>query len=205
MMEQKKNYDKLIKALQIASIVFIAIMIIVGLILVKKYNISVKNAETIKTWLNGSIYLVAAILIGFSFVKAFALVITPSIVYLISGMVFESVWVALLVNFIATVVSMIVPYYLGRFTGKGMYDSLKARFPKVQKFDSFNSKNSFVNTLVIKMTGVIPGDLSSLLIGAVGIDFKTFFIAGNIGIIPINILWVCIGHFAPQLITKAVS
>lgn len=204
-MEQKKNYDKLIKCLQITSIVFIVIMIIVGLILVKKYNISVKNAETIKTWLNGSIYLVAAILIGFSFVKAFALVITPSIVYLISGMVFESVWVALLVNFIATVVSMIIPYYLGRFTGKGMYDSLKNRFPKVQKFDNFNNKNSFVNTLVIKMTGVIPGDLSSLLIGAVGIDFKTFFIAGNIGIIPINILWVCIGHFAPQLITKAVS
>lgn len=204
-MEQKKNYDKLVKALQIASIVFMAIMLVVGLVLMKKYDISVKNAATIKTWLNGSVYLVAAILIGFTFVKSFALVITPSIVYLISGMIFEKIWVALLVNFIATVLSMIVPYYLGRFTGKGMYDSLKNRFPKVQKFDNFTSKNAFLNTLIVKMTGVIPGDLSSLLLGAIGIDFKTFFIAGNIGIIPINVLWVCIGHFAPELITKAIS
>ena len=86
-----------------------------------------------------------------------------------------------------------------------MYDSLKNRFPKVQKFDNFTSKNAFLNTLIVKMTGVIPGDLSSLLLGAIGIDFKTFFIAGNIGIIPINVLWVCIGHFAPELITKAIS
>ncbi len=194
-MEQKKNYDKLIKSLQIASIVFIVLMIITGIILMKKYNISIKNAEVIRSWLDGSVYLVAAILIAFSFVKAFALVITPSIVYLISGMVFEKLWVAILVNLIATATCMIVPYFLGRFTGKSMYDSLRNKFPKVQKFDKFANKNAFLNVLIIKMTGVIPGDLTSLLFGAIGIDFKTFFIAGNLGVVPIYILWACAGHF----------
>lgn len=193
-MEKKKNYDGLIKALQIASVVFMAAMLITALVLMKKYDISVKNAAALKQWLSGSAFTVALIIIVFTIVKSFALVITPSIVFAVSGIVFDNLGVAILVNFIATVTSMLIPYYLGRFTGKGMYDSLKRKFPKVQKFDDFTDENEFLITFLVKATGVIPGDVSSLLLGAIGISFKNFFIAANLGTLPLNILWALAGN-----------
>lgn len=193
-MEKKRNFDKLVKALQIASVIFMIIMLVIGLILIKKYNISIKNTAVIEQWLSGSVMTVALILIAFSIVKAFALVITPSIVFAVSGLVFEKLWVAIVVNIIATAVSMIIPYYLGKFTGKGMYDSLKAKFSSVKRFDEFSSKNEFLNSFLVKATGVIPGDLSSLLLGAIGTSFKSFFIAGNLGVLPISVLWAYAGH-----------
>lgn len=194
-MEEKKNYEKLIKALQIVSIIFILGMLIAGLILVKKYDISVSNAAQFKEWLNGSVLTVALIIIAFTFVKAFALVITPSIVFVVSGIVFEKLWVAIVVNMIAIAVSITIPYYLGRFTGKGMADTLKNRFPKIKKFDEFAEENGFMVVFLIKVTGLIPSDASSMIIGAMGIDFKKFFLATNLGEFPLIVLWSIFGHY----------
>lgn len=193
-MEKKKNYDKLIKSLQIASIVFMVAMLITGLILMKHYNISINNLSALEQWLSGSVLTVALIIILFTVVKAFALVITPSIVFAVSGIVFDKLYVAILVNLIATMLSMLIPYFLGRFTGNGMYESLKSKFPKVKKFDDFTGENEFIITFLIKATGVIPGDLSTLLLGAIGINFKTFYIAANLGTLPLNILWALAGN-----------
>ncbi len=192
--ERSKNYDKLIKVLQVLSVVFMAAMLITALVLMKKYNISVKNTEVLQQWLKGSVITVAAIIVAFTVIKSFALVITPSIVFVVSGIVFDKLWVAILVNFIATVASMIIPYYLGRFTGSGMYESLKRKFPKVQKFDAFTENNGFIISFLLKATGLIPGDVTSLMLGAIGIGFRDFFIGANLGTLPINILWALAGN-----------
>ena len=193
-MERKKNYEKLVKALQIASIVFIAAMVIAGIVLMKKYDISVKNAAAFKEMLSGSALTVALIIIAFNFVKSFALIITPSLVFVVSGMVFDSIWVAILVNMIAIATSITIPYYLGRFTGKGMADKLKNKYPKIKKVDEFADENSFMVVFLVKSTGLIPSDTSSMLFGAMGISFKSFFIATNLGEIPLNVLWALLGH-----------
>ena len=35
-----------------------------------------------------------------------------------SGLLIDNLWVAILINFIGVALSLIMPYYLGRFTGK---------------------------------------------------------------------------------------
>ncbi|MCQ2462775.1 MAG: VTT domain-containing protein [Clostridia bacterium] len=197
-MEQKKNYDKLVKALQIASGVFMAAMLVTAVVLMKKYNISVKNVEVLKDWIQGSTLTVALILIGFTIVKAFALVITPSIVFVLSGILFRDtphgIIIAIVVNMIAIALSTVIPYYLGRFTGKGMAETLKKRFPKVKKFDDFAGENEFIIVFLIKACGLLPGDVTSLVFGAMDISPKNFFLAGNLGVLPLNILWVLAGN-----------
>ena len=193
-MEKKRNYEKLVKALQILSVIFIVGMVIAGIILMKKYDISVKNAAAFKEMLSGSVLTVALIIIVFNFVKSFALIITPSLVFVVSGMVFENIWVAILVNMIAIATSITIPYYLGRFTGKGMADKLKNKYPKIKKIDEFADENSFMVVLLVKSTGVIPSDTRSMLFGAMGTSFKAFFLATNLGEIPLNVLWALLGH-----------
>lgn len=191
---QKKNYDKLIKVLQIAAGVFMLAMVIIFVVLMKKYDISVKNVSAITDKLTGGIFAVAAIIILFNLVKSFALVVTPSIIFVISGIVFDSVWVAILVNIIAVAIGLIPPYFLGKFTGKGMVDTLRKRFPKVNKIDDFADKNGFIVSFILKASGVIPGDLSSLILGAMNINFRDFYIGASLGTLPINIMWAILGN-----------
>lgn len=191
---QKKNYDKLIKVLQIAAGVFMLAMVIIFVVLMKKYDISVKNVSAITDKLTGGIITVAAIIILFNLVKSFALVVTPSIIFVISGIVFDSVWVAILVNILAVAIGLIPPYFLGKFTGKGMVDTLRKRFPKVNKIDDFADKNGFIVSFILKASGVIPGDLSSLILGAMNINFRDFYIGASLGTLPINIMWAILGN-----------
>ncbi len=191
---QKKNYDKLIKVLQIAAGIFMLAMVIIFIVLMKKYDISVKNVSAITDKLSGGVVAVAAIIILFNLVKSFALVVTPSIIFVISGIVFDSVWVAILVNILAVAIGLIPPYFLGKFTGKGMVDTLRKRFPKVNKIDDFADKNGFIVSFILKASGVIPGDLSSLILGAMNINFRDFYIGASLGTLPINIMWAILGN-----------
>ena len=191
---QKKNYDKLVKALQIAAGVFMLIMVVVCVVLMKKYDISVTNVSAITDKLTGGIVAVAALIILFNLIKSFALIVTPSIIFVISGIVFDSVWVAILVNFLAVAIGLIPPYFLGRFTGKGMVDTLRKRFPKVNKIDSFADQNGFIVSFILKASGIIPGDLSSLILGAMDINFRDFYIGATLGTLPINIMWAILGN-----------
>ena len=188
-----RSYGKLVKVLQILSFVFMIAMVVVCVIFLTKNHISVKNVDQLKQYLTGGAFTVALILIGFSIVKSFALVFPPAVLFVLSGMMFGSFWVAVLVNAIATALSLILPYFLGRFTGKDMADSLKKRFRAIGKLDAFAGENSFAVVFVFKAGGFMPSDLSSLIFGAMDIPFRTYFIAANAGMLILNVLWTLLG------------
>ena len=143
----------------------------VCVIFLAKNHISVKTAGTLTQYLTGGTLTMAFILIGFSVVKSFALVFPPAVLFVVSGIVFEHFWTAVLVNCVATACSLVLPYFLGRFTGKEMVDALKGRFKAIRKLDDFTGANSFAVVFVFKAGGFMPSDLSSLIFGAMGIPF----------------------------------
>lgn len=193
-MEKKKSYDKLIKVLQIAAGVFMLTMIIVVVLFMKKNNISVKNVDSLTTMLTGGTVTVAAMIVLFNLIKSFALVVTPSIIFVLSGIVFEDLKTAILVNVIVIITGLIPAYYLGRFTGKGMVDTLKNRFPKVKKIDDFAGQNAFVVCFILKASGLIPGDTTSLILGAMDIPFVPFYTGSFLGTLPIAVMWAILGN-----------
>lgn len=191
---EKKNYDKLVKGLQIAAAVFMLAMAAAIVYLMVKYHISVKNADRIAGMLTGGAFTVALLVVAFSVVKSFALIFPPAVIYAVTGIFFESYSVAVLVNLVATALSLVLPYYLGRFTGKGMMASLKKRFPKIAKLDAFAGENEFALVFVVKASGMLPCDLSSLLFGAMDMPFGKYFMAANLGMLPLNVLWTLLGN-----------
>lgn len=191
---KKTNLDKLVKVLQVLAGVFMLAMVILFVLLMKKYDISVSNVDSLTSMLTGGTVTVAAMIILFNLVKSFALVVTPSIVFVVSGIVFENVWVAILVNFIAVAIGLLPPYFLGKFTGKGMVDTLKNRFPKVKKIDDFAGQNEIIISFIIKASGIIPGDTSSLILGAMNLSFPKYYIGATLGTLPLNIMWAILGN-----------
>lgn len=195
MAEKKKNYDKLIKILQVLSFVFMLAMVVLCVIFLKKNNISVKNVDALTQYLVGGTLTMATIMIGFSVIKSFALIFPPAVLYVLSGIVFDNLAVAVLVNFVATACSLILPYFLGKFTGADMVESLKGRFKAIKKLDDFAGENSFEVVFVFKAGGFMPSDLSSLIFGALNIPFGKYFLAANLGMLVLNVLWSIVGVY----------
>lgn len=188
-----KQYGKLIKILQIISFAFMLAMLVACVVFLSKNNISVKNVDALAQYLTGGTLTVALIIIGFSVIKSFALIFPPAVLYVLSGIVFDDYLTAFLVNFIATACSLILPYFLGRFTGSEMVDTLKGRFKAIEKLDSFADENSFSLVLIFKAGGFIPSDLSSLIFGAMNIPFGKYFVGANLGMLVLNALWTLFG------------
>ena len=189
---ENKN-DKLIKAMQILSFAFMAVMLVVCMIFLKKNNISISNVDALAQYLTGGTATIIGIIVLFSVVKSFALIFPPAVLFVLSGVVFESFITAFLVNALATACSLVLPYFLGRFTGMEMVNALKKRFKAIKKLDDFTDANSTAVVFIFKAGGLIPSDLSSLIFGAMNIPFGKYFITSNIGMLVLNFLWTLVG------------
>ena len=190
----KRNYDKLVKVLQIASGVFMLAMLGIMLVLLNKFDISVENAAELSSFIKGGTLTVALIIIAFTVIKSFALVFPPAVIFAVSGLLFDNLYLAIAVNFIGVALSMIMPYFLGKFAGKDLLDSLKERFPKIKKLDDFAGKNEFMVVYVVKAAGVVPSDLMNVIYGAMNVNFTKFFVASNLGMLPFNILFTLLAN-----------
>lgn len=189
-----KNNEKLIKILQAVSVLFMLGMVATMLILMNKFDINIENAAYLSSYIKGGTLTVALIIIAFTVIKSFALVFPPAVIFAVSGLLFDNLWVAIFVNFIGVALSVILPYYLGKFTGKDMLDMLKEKFPKIKKLDDFAGKNEFMVVYVVKAAGVIPSDLMSVIYGAMNVNFLKFFIASNLGMLPFNVLFTLLAN-----------
>lgn len=189
----EKNYGRLVKILQVAAGIFMVAMVVLCLVITKKYNIKVSNIPEISQKITGGALAISLGVLLFSVVKSFALVFPPAVVFSVCAYLLPNFWLALLVNIISTFLSLSIPYFLGKFTGAGMVDTLKKKFKAIQKLDDFAGANETTMTFAVKLSGLLPGDLSSLLFGAMGISYKNFMIGANLGMLPLAIVYTFFG------------
>lgn len=187
------KYGKIVKVLQIISFIVMLGMVVLCLVFLKKNNISVKNVDALTGYLVGGTLTITLIMVGFSIIKSFALIFPPAVLFVLSGIVFGDMATAVLVNAIATACSLVLPYFLGKFMGMDAVNSLKNRFKAIKKLDDFADENAFSLVLIFKAGGLMPSDLSSLIFGAMNIPFSKYFIASNIGMLFLNVLWTLVG------------
>lgn len=187
------KYDRLIKFLQLASFFFMGAMLIAGIVFIISNNISVRNIDAITSHIHGGTMTVSVLIIAFTLIKSFALVFPPIVLYFVAGVVLNNAPLAIAVNLIASALSLILPYFLGRFTGKDMLSTLENKFKAVKKLEDFTEENTWVVVFVLKVSGIIPSDLSSVIFGAMNIPFAKYFIASNLGLLALNVSWSLIG------------
>lgn len=190
---KEKNYGKLVKVLQIAAGVLMLAMVVLCIVLIQKYDIKVQNIPELSKMITGGTAAIAVGVVLFSVVKSFALVFPPAVVFSICGYMLPNYFLALLINVISVCLSLVVPYFLGKFTGAGMVDTLKGKFKAVRKIDDFAGANEMQTAFVVKLSGILPGDLSSLLFGAMNVSFKNFFVGANLGMLPLAVVYTGFG------------
>jgi uncharacterized membrane protein YdjX (TVP38/TMEM64 family) len=86
------------------------------------------------------------------------------------GLIFDPV-TALLLNFIGMMVCTAVPYWIGRFSGAGLFQKLIKRYPKLQVLDTFQHENQWFVSFMVRAVGFLPCDAVSLVLGIWKISF----------------------------------
>lgn len=190
---EKKDYSGLVKILQIATGILLLVFVGIGIYLIQKYNIKVSNIKNLSEMISGGVLTVSLIIIGVSVVKSLVLIFPPAVILSICGYMLPNYFLALGVNLVSVFLSLSIPYFLGRFTGAGMVDTLKNKFKAVRKVDDFVGTNEITLTAILKFAGIMPGDVSSLLLGAMNVGYKNYMIGGNLGNLPLVIVYTLFG------------
>lgn len=190
-MKEKAN-EKIIRAVQIVSIITVIISAVFLAVFMIKHDINLSNAQTLAQYITGGTLSMALIIVIVCLVKSFALVLSPSIIFVVSGLVFEDFLTAVTVNFIASALSLVLTYYLGRIIGTNAARKITKKYKAMKIIDEFTDENTFAVVFFLKAGGYIPSDVTSLIFGAMNMPFKKYFVASNLGLLVLNVLWTIV-------------
>ena len=118
--------------------------------------------------------------------KGISMVFPSAVINIASGMVFDFPLSAFISGF-GIFVEFMVMFLIGRFLGNDYIQTIKTKYPVVEKVDNFQTNNSFFVSFLIRIMGVISYDMASLYLGASGINWLGF-IAGSMCGATLNII-----------------
>jgi len=122
--------------------------------------------------------LAAAFLLVLFALKSLSVFVYSGILYLASGMVFP-LPAAVLLNAAGTAVMVSLPYWLGRRLGEGLVDGLAAKYPKLEVLRGLHTDHELLLSFVTRTVNILPSDLLSLYMGAVGVGYGRY-LAGSV-------------------------
>ena len=134
----------------------------------------------------------ALLMLGLYAVKSVSFIFPIAILQLAVGHLF-STGTALLVNFLGRAVTLALPYWMGRFSGASMVESLTSKYPKLRTVVDYQNGNSLYISFFMRTLNFLPGDAVSLFLGAEKIPFETYMAGGMLGTLPGVILATIFG------------
>lgn len=137
--------------------------------------------------------LAAALLMLVLFaVKSFCVFIYCGILYAASGMIF-SLPLAFAVNVLGTAVMASIPYFIGKKAGGHYVERLVEKHPNMTLLNEAQGENSFVISLIIRIAGLLPGDLVSAFFGASAMPYGKYLLSTVLGFLPMIAAFTVMG------------
>lgn len=138
------------------------------------------TAEAIAAWTPGQAWLAAAVLLALYAVKGLTAAVPLAALEAAAGLLFP-LPAALAVNACGVAAAQAGPYLVGR----RRQDSLSAltnRHPRLAALEGETATARRV--FLLRLAGVLPGDLVSLWLGAAGTPWRAYFAGGLLGSFP---------------------
>lgn len=88
---------------------------------------------------------------------------------------------ALLINFSGRAITLSIPYWIGRFSGSSIINSLQGKYPKIKEILDRQERNPVFTSFLLRTFCFLPGDAVSLYLGAVRIPFPCYLTGGILG------------------------
>ena len=168
-----KNKKKLIP---IAAII---IMGIVFTVIVKKSGQPL-SVNTILRYTPENTILAAGILLLLFALKSLTVIFPLSILYFASGILFQSA-AAVLVSTVGLAITITVPYWIGKYSGKQAVQEICQKYPKAEMVAKYQETNTFFACFITRIVGFLPCDIVSIYFGACDTAYLIYLAAGVAG------------------------
>ena len=75
---------------------------------------------------------------------------------------------------------------------------LTERYPKIKKLEQFGISNELMTSYVLRAVAAVPGDVISMLLGAMGIRYPVYVLGSMLGLLPLAVLQILLGVYLDQ-------
>jgi len=131
------------------------------------------------------------------YVVATVLLIPGSAITLLAGVLYGPWWGTLIVSAGATV-GAAAAYLLGRYALRGSVERATAKTPKFAAIDRAIGKNGWKIVALLRLSPVVPFNLSNYFFGLTAIRFLPYVLVSWICMLPGTLLYVYLGYAASQ-------
>lgn len=183
----KKEYKKF--NFKIIRFIPLVIMLVSFIFFTINYRISIQD---ILNFTPSNYILAGGVMILIYAVKSISMFVSLSILYISVGIIFPWYY-AIIINFIGLFVSLLLPYFIGKFSGKSLFHKVASKYPKVHKINDIKEDKEWIFIFIIKFIGIIPNEVSSLTFGILNINFKTYITASVLAKTPAMIATTLLG------------
>lgn len=170
--QKNKRIITFLKALPlIACIIFIVLFLSSG------NDITV---QTVLSYTPESPFAAAIVILLLYALKSVSFVFPIAVLQIATGHLFQTP-VALFINFLGKAITLSIPYWVGRFSGSDMINSLQGKYPKIKKIFDKQGQNPVFISFLLRTFCFLPGDAVSLYLGATRIPFPYYLAGGVLG------------------------
>ena len=110
--------------------------------------------------------------------KSMSVFIFSGILFAANGILFP-LPAAIGLNVLGAGIMVSLPYWIGKNVGKDMIDRIVRKYPKVKLLRNTQTSHEFILSFVTRAVNILPSDILSLYMGAVGIGYAKY-LAGSI-------------------------
>lgn len=169
-----------------------AILLWGGLILFCFINRNALSVSDILAYSPANPLLAALVLLLLFALKSLTVFLYCGLLYAAAGILFP-LPVALIVNILGTSLMVSLPYFLGRQMGADAANQVIAKYPKAEQLRAFRQKNDGFFALIARLIAILPCDVVSFFMGAIGVNYKKYLAGSLLGLTPLVLTFSVMG------------
>lgn len=155
----------------------IVCMIFIALFLVSGSDMTV---QTVLSYTPESPFAAALVILLLYALKSVSFVFPIAVLQIAAGHLFPTP-IALFLNFSGRAITLSIPYWIGRFSGSDLINSLQGKYPKLKEICDKQEQNPVFISFLLRAFCFLPGDAVSLYLGAAQIPFSCYLTGGVLG------------------------
>lgn len=160
------------------------------------------TAENIMHYTPDNLFLAALLICVLFTLKGLSVMFPGTVLYVLIGMIYENVWLSLLVSVIGTLFEIGTTYYMGHLCGETKFIKNLQKKPKFKKIFDAESKNERMLVYLSRILG-LPYDVMGMFWGAMGADFVSYMIFSMLGKLPKVVIETVVGTAVNSRFSKS--
>ncbi|MBR1750034.1 MAG: TVP38/TMEM64 family protein [Ruminococcus sp.] len=180
------------------------VSLVTSLLIIGIFVFFIANTDTdeILNYRPDNLWLAAFVFFGFYGLKSLSVVIPLSALFISIGSIYPFP-IAVLINIIGLSVSFTVPYLVGRISGGDVIGFVEEKYPKVKKIVNYGHDNNLFASYISRAVVVVPGDVVSLIHGALRMPYRPYLLGSLLGVMPEMLVHTYIGGSLRDLSWKS--